>query len=128
MSDERSTTPLSGDSVSENMHARNGSFSPVMRTSLTAHRRRRDKNTTTMSTPSPASSEFNWDLEVKQFYKNKAGGESGGGGNGSGGLRKRGVRCMNCSACQRVDDCGKCVMCKDKKKFGGPGVKKQACM
>ncbi len=43
-------------------------------------------------------------------------------------LRKRGVRCMECSACLRKDDCAKCEMCKDKKKFGGPGVKKQACM
>ena len=43
-------------------------------------------------------------------------------------LRKRGVRCMECPACLRKDDCGKCEMCRDKKKFGGPGVKKQACM
>lgn len=43
-------------------------------------------------------------------------------------LRKRGVRCMECPACLRKDDCGQCEMCKDKKKFGGPGVKKQACM
>lgn len=42
--------------------------------------------------------------------------------------RKRGVRCMDCPACLRVDDCGACVFCKDKPKFGGPGVKKQACM
>lgn len=43
-------------------------------------------------------------------------------------IRKRGVRCMECPACMRKDDCGQCEMCKDKKKFGGPGVKKQACM
>ena len=43
-------------------------------------------------------------------------------------LRKRGVRCMECPACMRKDDCGQCEMCRDKKKFGGPGVKKQACM
>lgn len=42
--------------------------------------------------------------------------------------RKRGVRCMDCPACLRVEDCGTCVFCKDKPKFGGPGVKKQACM
>ena len=48
---------------------------------------------------------------------------------GSGGqLRKRGVRCMECPACLRVEDCGTCVFCRDKPKFGGPGVKKQACM
>ena len=43
-------------------------------------------------------------------------------------LRKRGVRCMECPACFRKDDCGECEMCRDKRKFGGPGVKKQACM
>ena len=43
-------------------------------------------------------------------------------------LRKRGVRCMDCPACLRTEDCGTCVFCKDKPKFGGPGVKKQACM
>ncbi len=26
------------------------------------------------------------------------------------------------------DDCGKCVFCKDKVKFGGPGKKKQRCL
>lgn len=46
----------------------------------------------------------------------------------SGPIRKRGVRCMECPACMRKDDCGRCEMCKDKKKFGGPGIKKQACM
>lgn len=49
-------------------------------------------------------------------------------GEDNGRLRKRGVRCMECPACQRKDDCGKCEMCRDKKKFGGLGVKKQACM
>ncbi len=43
-------------------------------------------------------------------------------------LRKRGVRCMECPACLRKEDCGKCEMCRDKKKFGGPGIKKQACV
>ena len=42
--------------------------------------------------------------------------------------RKRGVRCMECPACLRTEDCGSCVFCKDKPKFGGPGVKKQACV
>ena len=27
-------------------------------------------------------------------------------------LRKRGVRCMDCPACLRADDCGKCSNCK----------------
>ena len=26
-----------------------------------------------------------------------------------------------------VPDCGKCKNCKDKKRFGGPGIKKRAC-
>ena len=43
-------------------------------------------------------------------------------------LRKRGVRCMECVACLRKEDCGQCEMCRDKRKFGGPGIKKQACV
>ena len=46
----------------------------------------------------------------------------------SDGKRKRGVRCMKCSACLRTEDCAMCEFCLDKKKFGGPNVKKQACM
>ena len=36
-------------------------------------------------------------------------------------------RCKKCSQCIR-DDCGQCEFCKDMKKFGGPGRKKQACL
>jgi hypothetical protein len=36
------------------------------------------------------------------------------------------MRCGECEACLR-DDCGKCPMCKDKPKFGGPGRLKQTC-
>ena len=39
--------------------------------------------------------------------------------------RRRG--CGLCSGCQ-ASDCGKCRMCKDKVKFGGPGIKKQRCL
>ena len=42
--------------------------------------------------------------------------------------RKRGVRCMKCAACLRTEDCGRCEYCLDKRKFGGPNIKKQACM
>mmetsp|Transcript_18537 Transcript_18537/g.58583 ORF Transcript_18537/g.58583 Transcript_18537/m.58583 type:complete len:341 (-) Transcript_18537:902-1924(-) len=38
----------------------------------------------------------------------------------------RGSRCGTCAACLRPD-CGKCTNCLDKPKFGGPGIKKQAC-
>jgi len=38
----------------------------------------------------------------------------------------RGTRCGRCPGCQK-EDCGKCVFCKDKPKFGGPGKKKQRC-
>jgi len=38
----------------------------------------------------------------------------------------RGTRCGRCEGCKR-DDCAKCVFCKDKPKFGGPGKKKQRC-
>ncbi|XP_076321290.1 histone lysine N-methyltransferase trithorax isoform X2 [Tachypleus tridentatus] len=41
-----------------------------------------------------------------------------------GGMRK--VRCRECQGCL-AEDCGKCVYCLDKKKFGGPNVIKQAC-
>mmetsp|Transcript_13362 Transcript_13362/g.39360 ORF Transcript_13362/g.39360 Transcript_13362/m.39360 type:complete len:164 (+) Transcript_13362:142-633(+) len=40
--------------------------------------------------------------------------------------RIRSSRCGTCSNCLRPD-CGKCINCSDKPKFGGPGVKKQAC-
>ncbi|EOD06215.1 hypothetical protein EMIHUDRAFT_446541 [Emiliania huxleyi CCMP1516] len=38
----------------------------------------------------------------------------------------RALRCGTCDGCKRAD-CGRCPNCKDKPKFGGPGVKKQAC-
>ena len=36
-------------------------------------------------------------------------------------------RCGDCEACQRPD-CRKCLFCKDMKKYGGAGVKKQSCI
>uniref|UniRef100_A0A6V2RQX0 CXXC-type domain-containing protein n=1 Tax=Emiliania huxleyi TaxID=2903 RepID=A0A6V2RQX0_EMIHU len=38
----------------------------------------------------------------------------------------RALRCGACDGCKRAD-CGRCPNCKDKPKFGGAGVKKQAC-
>ena len=35
-------------------------------------------------------------------------------------------RCGSCQPCTR-DDCGQCQNCADKPKFGGPGLRKQAC-
>lgn len=35
-------------------------------------------------------------------------------------------RCNECTGCKAVD-CGSCAPCKDKKKFGGPNIRKQAC-
>lgn len=40
--------------------------------------------------------------------------------------RTRTPRCGECEGCIR-DDCGKCISCNDKPKFGGPGVRKQGC-
>ena len=36
-------------------------------------------------------------------------------------------RCGACEACQRPD-CRRCLFCKDMKKYGGAGVKKQSCI
>ena len=35
-------------------------------------------------------------------------------------------RCGECEGCTR-DDCGKCIGCLDKPKFGGKNTRKQAC-
>jgi len=40
--------------------------------------------------------------------------------------RRRRHRAGACDGCKRAD-CGRCPNCKDKPKFGGAGVKKQAC-
>jgi DNA (cytosine-5)-methyltransferase 1 len=44
-----------------------------------------------------------------------------------GNIAKKRSRCFKCSTCV-VPDCGVCVYCKDMKKYGGPGIKKQSCM
>ncbi len=41
--------------------------------------------------------------------------------------RPRIWRCGHCYGCTR-GDCGECKNCRDKPRFGGPGVKKQACL
>mmetsp|Transcript_30585 Transcript_30585/g.79412 ORF Transcript_30585/g.79412 Transcript_30585/m.79412 type:complete len:359 (-) Transcript_30585:428-1504(-) len=41
--------------------------------------------------------------------------------------RGRTNRCGTCAGCVR-GDCGACKNCKDKPKFGGKGIKKQACV
>ncbi|XP_031566509.1 histone-lysine N-methyltransferase 2A-like [Actinia tenebrosa] len=41
------------------------------------------------------------------------------------GMRR--TRCKKCSGCKVKNDCGNCVFCKDKPKFGGAGSMKQAC-
>ena len=45
----------------------------------------------------------------------------------SSGKRARLARCGTCVGCTR-GDCGECKNCKDKPKYGGPGIKKQACL
>ncbi|TSO05402.1 Histone-lysine N-methyltransferase 2B [Bagarius yarrelli] len=42
------------------------------------------------------------------------------------GLRQR--RCFNCKGCCREEDCGTCVFCLDKPKYGGPNKKRQSCI
>ncbi len=39
----------------------------------------------------------------------------------------RKVNCGNCDGCL-AQDCAKCINCRDKVKFGGPGRKKQKCL
>lgn len=39
----------------------------------------------------------------------------------------RAKRCGTCAGCLR-GDCGECMNCKDKLKFGGPALKRQACV
>ena len=41
------------------------------------------------------------------------------------GQKRRRTACKNCT---RRDDCGTCVNCSDKPRFGGRGVRKQACI
>lgn len=41
-------------------------------------------------------------------------------------LKPKKIRCKECVGC-RAEDCGVCVYCLDKKKFGGSNVIKQAC-
>ena len=40
---------------------------------------------------------------------------------------RRSKRCYECESC-KIPDCRKCLFCKDMKKYGGKGFKKQACM
>lgn len=37
-------------------------------------------------------------------------------------------RCHMCKGCAMKQDCGKCKNCIDKKKFGGAGLRKRACV
>jgi len=41
-------------------------------------------------------------------------------------VKKRSSRCKECGPC-KAPDCGECVFCLDKPKFGGPNKKKNAC-
>ena len=41
--------------------------------------------------------------------------------------RLRSARCGQCRGCNS-GDCGTCKNCRDKPRFGGPGVKKKACV
>ncbi|KAM9512951.1 histone-lysine N-methyltransferase 2A-like isoform 2-T2 [Salvelinus alpinus] len=45
---------------------------------------------------------------------------------GTFGLRSR--RCGICKGCNHEEDCGECMNCLDKPKFGGPNTKRQCCI
>ncbi|XP_051963095.1 histone-lysine N-methyltransferase 2B-like [Xyrauchen texanus] len=40
----------------------------------------------------------------------------------------RSRRCGECKGCFHEEDCGKCINCLDKPKFGGPNTKRQCCV
>ncbi|XP_066516120.1 histone-lysine N-methyltransferase 2B [Hoplias malabaricus] len=42
------------------------------------------------------------------------------------GFRSR--RCGECKGCLHEEDCGRCINCLDKPKFGGPNTKRQCCV
>uniref|UniRef100_A0A6P8ST43 [histone H3]-lysine(4) N-methyltransferase n=1 Tax=Geotrypetes seraphini TaxID=260995 RepID=A0A6P8ST43_GEOSA len=44
------------------------------------------------------------------------------------GKKLRMTRCGDCKGCWQLQDCGKCVNCLDKTKFGGRNTKKQCCI
>ncbi|XP_034612311.1 histone-lysine N-methyltransferase 2B isoform X2 [Trachemys scripta elegans] len=44
------------------------------------------------------------------------------------GKKNRMTRCGKCKGCLKLQDCGACVNCLDKPKFGGPNTKKQCCV
>ncbi|XP_034972975.2 histone-lysine N-methyltransferase 2B isoform X3 [Zootoca vivipara] len=44
------------------------------------------------------------------------------------GKKNRMARCGKCKGCLKLQDCGECINCLDKPKFGGPNTKKQCCV
>ena len=43
-------------------------------------------------------------------------------------VRPRGNEAHDCGVCFPGDDCGACVVCLDKRKFGGPGTMRRGCL
>ncbi|XP_053743282.1 uncharacterized protein kmt2bb isoform X2 [Synchiropus splendidus] len=77
-----------------------------------------------IGSPSESDSPEQSDLKVTKvkksssFMKRK--------GLGPFGYRSR--RCGICKGCNHEDDCGRCINCLDKPKFGGPNTKRQCCV
>lgn len=42
--------------------------------------------------------------------------------------KPKSYRCGHCMGCYRVEDCGRCTMCRDMRKYGGPGRHKGKCL
>lgn len=42
--------------------------------------------------------------------------------------KPKSYRCGDCMGCYRADDCGRCTMCRDMRKYGGPGRHKGKCL
>lgn len=78
--------------------------------------------------PNAADGKKSKDGNSKRLVKRKKKAvEVAAGPDNNAGLGKRLVRCRECEGCKR-DDCGECIACQDKLKFGGKGTLKQGCL
>ncbi|KAM9782496.1 histone-lysine N-methyltransferase 2A [Neosynchiropus ocellatus] len=77
-----------------------------------------------IGSPSESDSPEQCDLKVTKVKKSSSFAKRK--GLGPFGYRSR--RCGICKGCNHEDDCGRCINCLDKPKFGGPNTKRQCCV